>query len=111
MIKSALFVTLTFLTLNSNAQKTTKVKSVSDNTKEIKKKFPVKGKSVTVTNWSGIGNWYMENYWVDNKAAIVSQIGTEEFEFVKNNGDENKWPDVFKERLDANDNDITAEKF
>ena len=110
MKKSILIFTLTLITLNSIAQKVSKVKKANSSKVAIKT-FPVKGVSVTVTDWGSIGNWYMDNYWVSNKAAIVSQIGTTEFEDVKLNGDENKWPNVFKERLDKNSNDITAEKF
>ena len=66
---------------------------------------------VTVNDWSEIGNWYIAKFWSSNKAAIVSQIGSEEFEAVTQNGDENAWPNVFRERVDENDNDISAEKF
>jgi hypothetical protein len=73
--------------------------------------FPVKGNLVQIINWDGLGNWYMPNYWVGNKKAIVSQIGAKEFELIKKNCDERVWPNIFKERTDADGNNISSEKF
>lgn len=53
----------------------------------------------------------MNNDWVSNKNAIINQIGTAEFELVKNNSDEEKWPNEFRERFDENGNDNSTERF
>ena len=98
------------LSFNSIAQKVNKVKSAGSNSKAAKI-FPVKGKLVTVKDWNGIGNLYMNNYWVSNKNAIINQIGAAEFELVKNKSDEEKWPNEFRERFDESGNDNTAERF
>ena len=110
MKKVILIVSIYLVSISIQAQKVAPARK-STNSKIVRNSFPVKGKLVTVNDWGGIGNLYIANYWISNKAAIVSQLGTKEFEQVKLNGDENKWPNVFKERLDANDKDITAEKF
>jgi hypothetical protein len=99
------------LAFNSIAQKVNTVKSATNNSKVVKKTFPVKGKLVTVNDWNGIGNLYMNNYWVSNKNTIINQIGAAEFEMVKANSDENKWPNEFRERFDESGNDNTAERF
>ena len=100
---------LLWLTTKALAQSVPKAKSTTINV--VKKTFPLKGNLVTVTDWYGIGNWYMENYWASNKTGIAEQIGAKVFEQVKKNGDENKWSFVFKERLDTSGNDITPTKF
>jgi hypothetical protein len=59
--------------------------------------YPIKGTTVTVSNWENIDTLFSDDFFERNKKTIIDAIGTNEFEQVKKYSRSFNWPTKLKE--------------